>query len=156
MVKAPITPPLLLLCIALCAAACGPVEIAEEADDAMPAAVALDAAGLAAADLERGEILSLACQACHPFEPDIEAEIGPNLFGVFGRRAAADPNFEYSEALRAVGVTWDAENLNEWLLDPAGFVPGSAMVFAGYSDPADRRDLIAYLLARLNPERAAR
>jgi cytochrome c len=100
----------------------------------------------AAADLKRGELLSLACAACHTFRAGQPKLIGPNLHGVFGRRAGAVPDFDYSPALRASSLVWTPRALEAWLADPATFVAGTTMTFAGYRTVADRRDLIAYLL----------
>lgn len=101
---------------------------------------------LLSADLERGEILSFACQACHTLGAGQPVVIGPNLHGVFGRRAATREGFEYSPALAGSGIVWTTEALEDWLASPTDFVPDTKMVFAGYGDPNDRRDLIAYLL----------
>lgn len=100
----------------------------------------------AAADLARGELLSLACAACHTFHAGQETIIGPNLHGVFGRPAASVPGFDYSPALRGSGIVWTPETLESWLADPATFVAGTKMTFAGYRSADDRRDLIAWLL----------
>ena len=98
------------------------------------------------ADLRRGEILSLACAACHSFAAGQGTIIGPNLHGVFGRRAAAVVDFDYSPALRASALVWTPRALEAWLADPASFVAGTKMTFTGYRSAEDRRDLIAYLL----------
>jgi cytochrome c len=100
----------------------------------------------AEADVKRGELLSLACAACHTFGAGQPKLIGPNLHGVFGRRAAALPDFEYSSALRASNLVWTPRALEAWLADPTTFVAGTTMTFSGYRTVADRRNLIAYLL----------
>jgi cytochrome c len=113
---------------------------------ALSAAESLDDPDLAGADLERGKLLSLACAACHTFGAGERTIVGPNLHGVFGRRAASLPDFGYSPALRASGLTWTPRSLAAWLADPQGFVSGTTMTFTGYHSPEDRRDLIAFLL----------
>ena len=100
----------------------------------------------AAADLERGRVLSLACQACHTLGAGEDHNLGPNLHGMFGRPAAQLEGFEYSEELRASGVVWTPAVLETWLAEPNDFVPGNNMVFAGYRSETDRRDLVAWLL----------
>lgn len=103
-------------------------------------------------DVERGEILSLACQACHTLGQGEGVLLGPNLYGVFGRVAAGSDGFEYSDALRDSGIVWNPELLDRWLADPGGFLPGNNMVFAGYRSAVDRRDLIAFLLHKTGGE----
>jgi len=101
---------------------------------------------VAAADAARGEILGLACAACHRFRADEGTLIGPNLHGVFGRPAASVEGFAYSPALKASGLVWTPRSLEAWLANPQGFVVGTTMAFTGYRSVEDRRDLIAYLL----------
>jgi cytochrome c len=101
---------------------------------------------LAAADAARGELLGLACAACHRFRAEEGTLIGPHLQGVFGRPAASIEGFAYSEALRQSGLVWTPRSLEAWLANPAGFVEGTTMAFTGYRSAEDRRDLIAYLL----------
>ena len=98
------------------------------------------------AELERGELLSLACVACHTLGPGEEHLAGPNLHGVFGRAAASAAAFEFSTALRESGIIWTAAELDAWLAEPEGFVPGNNMVFAGLHSASDRSDLLAYLI----------
>ena len=100
----------------------------------------------AAADLKRGQLLSLACAACHSFGAGDKTIVGPNLHGVFGRPAGAVEGFDYSPALRSSGLVWTPRALDAWLADPASFVAGTKMTFTGYRSAEDRRDLIAYLL----------
>ena len=100
----------------------------------------------AAANLRRGEVLAFACIACHTLGAGEPHNLGPNLHGVFGRPAAALPAFPYSPALRESGLVWTPRALAAWLENPARFVEGTTMAFAGYREPEERRDLIAYLL----------
>lgn len=100
----------------------------------------------ATADLERGQLLSLACAACHSLGAGEKTIVGPNLHGMFGRRAGAVEGFDYSPALRDSGLVWTPRALDAWLADPASFVAGTKMTFTGYRSADDRRDLIAYLL----------
>jgi cytochrome c len=98
------------------------------------------------ADFARGELLGLACAACHKFRAEEGTLIGPNLHGLFGRPAARVAGFDYSPALEQSGLVWTPVSLAAWLADPAGFVAGTTMAFTGYASAEDRRDLIAYLL----------
>jgi cytochrome c len=107
---------------------------------------------ITAPDLERGELLSLACQACHTLNNGGADGIGPNLHGVFGRPAAARHGFAYSPALRGSGLVWTPEAVDAWLQDPGGFIAGNTMAFTGYRSASDRRDLIAFLIQATGPE----
>ena len=98
------------------------------------------------ADIARGEILSLACQACPTLGAGQAHLLGPNLYGVFGRVSAGRDGFEYSQVLRSAELVWTPAALEAWLADPSAFLPGNNMVFAGYSSATDRRDLVAFLL----------
>ena len=100
----------------------------------------------AAADPSRGELLGLACAACHRFRAEEGNMIGPNLQGVFGRSAGRVSGYAYSPALTRSGLVWTPRSLEAWLADPNGFVAGTTMAFTGYRRAEDRRDLIAYLL----------
>lgn len=90
--------------------------------------------------------MSLACQACHSLSEGGPNQVGPNLFGIFGRAAGQAPGFNYSPALRESGITWSATELDRWLADPTGYLPGTTMVFAGYQSAEDRDALIGFLV----------
>jgi cytochrome c oxidase assembly protein subunit 11 len=81
------------------------------------------------------------CTACHALDAN---KFGPMLGGVFGRRAGSAPGYDYSAALRNVGLTWSADNLSRWLADPQKFIPGAKMPIR-ILDPIARRDIVAYL-----------
>jgi cytochrome c len=100
---------------------------------------------LAGADPTKGETVFAACRACHTIEEGAGTVIGPNLWGIVGRPVAHVEGFNYSEALKVHGGTWNVDRLDAFLQDPQAVVPGSLMVFPGVKNPADRVNLIAYL-----------
>lgn len=100
---------------------------------------------LAAADPEKGKVLFLQCRACHSLEAGGANKVGPNLHGVFGRKAGLAPGFGYSEAFTQASIVWSAETLDAWLARPSDFLPGNRMVFVGIRKPEDRANLIAFL-----------
>lgn len=81
------------------------------------------------------------CAACHAVDAN---KFGPMLGGVFGRKAGAAANYNYSPALRGADVTWSAGNLDRWLTDPREFIAGTKMPIR-VPDASTRRDIIAYL-----------
>jgi cytochrome c len=98
-----------------------------------------------APDAARGKIVFLECQGCHAVTSGGPALIGPSLAGVYGRKAASFPGYDYSAALKTSGITWTQPKLDAWLTDPSALVPGTKMAFAGIANPALRADVIAYL-----------
>ena len=97
------------------------------------------------ADTENGRRVFARCRSCHTLPEGGANMTGPNLWGVFGRQAGSVEGYNYSPALREADFTWTAEQLDQWLNDPRGFLPGNKMAFAGVRDETDRRDLIGWL-----------
>ena len=110
---------------------------------ATPAAYASDANG----DAVNGKALfeNSGCPACHGVTKEDDSKVGPNLIGVVGRKAGTTQSLlGPSENMKKYGVTWSAETLDEFLVNPNAKVPGTAM--AGVlTDPQQRADVIAYL-----------
>ena len=96
-------------------------------------------------DLENGRRAFARCRACHTIGEGGADMTGPNLYGVFGRKAGERPRYNYSNALRTADFTWDAAALDHWLQNPRTFLPGNKMTFPGLPDATDRRDVIAFL-----------
>lgn len=89
-----------------------------------------------------GKELYAQCAGCHELQKN---SIGPMHCGLFGRPAGSVADFDYSEAMKASGIVWDAQKLDEFLTSPIAYINGTKMGFAGFSNPSDRADLIAYL-----------
>jgi cytochrome c len=121
-------------------------EAAMRASVAMSAVVLLFATGAARADGDpaRGEKRFEECATCHTLERGVN-NVGPSLFGMFGRKAGEIADFRYSPALKKSGITWTPQTLDAYIADPQKEVPGNRMPYAGMPDAADRADLIAYL-----------
>jgi cytochrome c len=94
-------------------------------------------------DVVAGEKLFATCAACHA--PEMPTKTGPDLRGVFGRRAGTVSGFRYSRALKSAGIVWDDVTLDAFLAEPQAALPGNAMPFPGLPDAQHRLDLIAYL-----------
>ena len=84
------------------------------------------------------------CKACHAVEPGKNG-IGPSLAGIWGEEAGEVDDFEYSEAMEHSGLVWNQANLDKYLADPRGVVPGTKMAFGGVKDAAKRQENINYL-----------
>jgi cytochrome c len=99
------------------------------------------AASPPAGDAARGKTLYQTCAACHSIDDN---DLGPLHRGVVGRPAGSVHDYNYSAALKASGLTWDAATLDRWLTNPSALVPGTKMFFK-IDDPQGRADVIAYL-----------
>lgn len=108
--------------------------------------------GYVGANLERGRRLFARCASCHTLSEGGMNRVGPNLHGLFGSTAGTKDGFPYSSALEEADFVWTAGELDQWLANPNTYLPGNRMMFAGYRDPEDRRDLIAYLAVETHAE----
>jgi cytochrome c2 len=111
---------------------------------AVIASIAAATAAHAAGDAARGEQKFIECGACHSLKAGVTI-VGPNLAGLFGRKAGSLTDFRYSPAMRRSGITWTAQTLDEFIADPQKSVPANRMPYAGLTGAGDRADLIAYL-----------
>jgi cytochrome c len=103
------------------------------------------AAAIPAADAMAGATIAERCAACHDWTKGGPNKIGPNLYGVVGRARASHEGFSYSPALQAKMGDWTYGDLFMFLAQPAVFVPGTKMTFAGLPRAQDRLNLIAFL-----------
>lgn len=115
-------------------------------------AAVLFTAGVASAaglgDADRGEELFKKCSGCHQVGENAKDRVGPNLNGLFGRKAASVEGFRYSKAFEragAKGLEWHFESLDAFLEKPKAIVPGTRMSFRGLAHEGDRADVLAYL-----------
>jgi cytochrome c len=87
------------------------------------------------------------CHGCHSVDPANDRMVGPNLHGLFGRRAGSLAGFNYSDAMRRAGFVWSEETLHQYVLNPKRVVPDNRMVFPGIRNEEQVEDLVAYLKA---------
>ena len=94
--------------------------------------------GTAAAELGK-------CKICHAVDEAGGNRVGPNLHGIFGRKAGTIAGFASSDAMKDSGIVWDDDTLAKFLRDPKEAVPGNRMSFPGIADDAVLRDLLRAL-----------
>ena len=98
-----------------------------------------------AGDAVKGKVVFQRCTICHRAEKDGGNGLGPNLFGVVGRKAGSVADFPYSAAMKGSGITWTPDKLTAYITHPAKVVPGNRMAFAGINDQGQVGDVVAYL-----------
>ena len=90
------------------------------------------------------------CASCHAVGPNAHGAFGPQLNGLFGRRAGATSDYAYSEAMKRSGIVWNEQTLSAFLRDPEKTVPGTKMRFWGIGDQREIDALLAYLRSQQN------
>jgi cytochrome c len=100
-----------------------------------------------AADMAEGQkVFRKYCGVCHVAEKgSTKVILGPNLYGLVGRKAGSIEGFKYSEANRNSGIIWTRNVLAEYLENPKKVIPGTVMAFVGVKRSEEREDLIAFL-----------
>lgn len=98
----------------------------------------------AADPTEGAKVFDEECSDCHSVKPGKNKK-GPSLFAVIGRPAGSIADFNYSNAMKASGITWTADRFNDYIQTPKKSVPGGKMKFDGLASAASRSDLIAFL-----------
>jgi cytochrome c len=127
-VPTPLRRPLAAGLIALTAAACAGAALAQPATMTAPADFAV-------------------CSACHESTAKAAPSVGPNLFGVGGRKAGSAPDFDYSDAMKNSTVVWSADTLSAFVLDPAKTIPGNKMDYGGAPNAASAKAIADYLMS---------
>jgi cytochrome c len=109
--------------------------------------VASSAAATAALaqDAEAGKTSFNKCLACHAIGDGAKNKVGPELNGIDGRKSGTAADYNYSDANKNSGITWNEAQFKEYIKDPKAKIPGTKMVFAGIKNEKEVNDLWAYL-----------
>ena len=98
-----------------------------------------------AQDAAAGEKVFAVCKACHQVGETAKNAVGPVLNGVIGRKAGTYAGYNYSDANKNSGLTWDEATFRDYIKDPKVKVPGTKMIYAGLKDAQKTSDLLAFL-----------
>lgn len=102
---------------------------------------------LVSANYRQGMVaFQVRCSACHSLADGGTNLVGPNLYGVFRRKAGGKNDFSYSDALESAGFDWTPARLLAWIADPRGFVRGTSMMLPEPVPEAERIPLLSYLM----------
>jgi cytochrome c len=110
---------------------------------------------LAMGDMAHGEKVFKKCTACHMIAADGKNKIGPNLWGVIGRKAGSISDYKYSKAMVAYAKEWTFEEMNSYLIKPQAYIKGTKMAFAGLRKEKDRASVILYMNSKSASPKAA-
>jgi cytochrome c len=101
---------------------------------------------LAAHAGDRGAEVYRACVACHTLSPDEGNRAGPTLHGIFGRRIASLPGYNFSEALKKLDIVWTPETVSKLFeVGPMEYTPGTKMPEQQIGSAEDRAALVEFL-----------
>jgi cytochrome c len=103
------------------------------------------AGGALAQDLAAGENSFKKCLPCHSVGADAKNKVGPVLNGLEGRKSGTIEGYNYTDANKNSGITWNEELFKEYITDPRAKIPGTKMVFAGIKSENEKVALWAYL-----------
>src|SRR4051794_7522658 len=92
-------------------------------------AVAAEGAANSPGDPAAGKAVFNRCRICHTVEAGGRSGTGPNLHGLFGRKAGSTEGFAYSAAMQNSGIVWDDSSLQRYLHNPKQAIPGNKMAF---------------------------
>lgn len=102
---------------------------------------------LSAFEGDRGAEVYKACVACHTLSPDEGNRAGPTLHGIFGRKIATLPGYQFSDALKKMDIVWTPETVAKLFeVGPMAYTPGTKMPEQKISTEEDRKALIEFLL----------
>jgi len=103
------------------------------------------ASGALAQDAAAGKTSFNKCLACHAIGEGAKNKVGPELNGLDGRHSGTAAGYNYSDANKNSGITWNKDQFLEYIKDPKAKIPGTKMVFAGIKNENEANNLWAYV-----------
>ena len=112
----------------------------------LAAAVTVASSGLASAqDLTAGATSFKKCLSCHEIGETAKNKVGPQLNGLDGRASGSASGYNYSEANKKSGITWNEASFLDYIKDPRAKIPGTKMIFPGIKNETEAKNLWAHL-----------
>ena len=99
----------------------------------------------AAQDMTAGANSYKKCVSCHDLGPTAKNKVGPVLNGIDGRKSGTIAGYNYSDANKGSGITWNEESFLDYIKDPKAKIPNTKMTFAGIKNEDEAKSLWAYL-----------
>jgi cytochrome c len=110
------------------------------------AAVLVASTGVSLAqDVAAGETSFKKCMPCHDIGEDAKTKVGPELNGLDGRKSGTAPDFNYSDANKNSGITWNEQAFKEYIKDPRAKIQGTKMIFPGIKNEKEVDNLWAFV-----------
>ena len=108
---------------------------------------------LAAYADDPGAQLYRACVACHTLSPDEGNRAGPTLAGIFGRKIASLPGYNFYDPLKKMDIVWTPETVSKLFeVGPMVYTPGTKMPEQIIGSAADRKALVDFLAKATAPK----
>jgi cytochrome c len=98
-----------------------------------------------AQDVAAGKTSFNKCMACHAIGEGAKNKVGPELNGINGRHSGTAPGYNYSDANKNSGITWNEKEFLDYIKDPRGKIKGTKMIFPGIKNETEAKNLWAYL-----------
>ena len=98
-----------------------------------------------AQDVAAGENSFKKCLPCHRVGPEAKNLVGPVLNGLEGRKSGTIEGYNYTDANKNSGITWDEAQFKDYITNPRAKIAGTKMVFAGINSENERANLWAFL-----------
>jgi cytochrome c len=101
--------------------------------------------GALAQDVAAGKTSFNKCLACHAIGDGAKNKVGPQLNGIDGRKSGTAADYNYSDANKNSGITWNEAQFKEYIKDPKAKIPGTKMAFAGIKNETEINNLWTFI-----------